>query len=184
METSKLICELIPPNDYNHRNGFTNEHLISKIPTEQLAEVESKLLEMLESSNDSLIGETLAAMNSTKSVELLKRKIDLSNTPFNKITWASFIVMINGHDEHLNNLALKEFEKIDPSLETLELFYILRRFNDERITERIRSFVNDDDYLVAYNSRRVLGISTTDLIQRERRRRKLMEDDKPWWKFW
>ena len=35
-----LLKELIPPSDYQHRNGFSNEHIILRLTENEKTEVE------------------------------------------------------------------------------------------------------------------------------------------------
>jgi hypothetical protein len=54
-------------------------------------------------------------------------------------------------------------------------------FDDKRINEKIETYINDKDYLVAYNARTSLGQDTKELIEKERLKN---TSHKPWWKFW
>lgn len=45
---NQLLKEIIPPDDYQHRNGFSNEHIILSLIEKEKMEVEKNLIEMLE----------------------------------------------------------------------------------------------------------------------------------------
>ncbi|TXK71252.1 HEAT repeat domain-containing protein [Mesonia sp. HuA40] len=81
----QLIKELIPPNDYQHRNGFSNEHIVLSLTEKEKLEVESTLIEMLEDKEDDLIGETLTIMKSTDSLPTLQKRLNLTNSSTMKI---------------------------------------------------------------------------------------------------
>jgi len=75
METvEKLIDQIIPyPDDYSHRNGFSNEHIIDKLNADEKLEVEKGLIDKItEHPEDLLIVETLAYMKSTRSIPALR----------------------------------------------------------------------------------------------------------------
>ena len=72
----RLLKELIPPNNYQCRNGFSNEHIILSLSENEKVEVERNLIELLGETNDELIGETLAIMNSTDSLPTMKQRLD------------------------------------------------------------------------------------------------------------
>jgi hypothetical protein len=55
----KLINEIIPPDDYQHRNGFSDEHLIDKLNVEERKVIENELIKRLEKATDMLVVETL-----------------------------------------------------------------------------------------------------------------------------
>lgn len=175
----QLLKEIIPPEDYQHRNGFGNEHIILSLSETEKTEVEKRLIEMLEKKNDTLIGETLAIMKSKNSLSALKRRLELTKNSSPKIMWASFINEIKGGDEEMKNIALNEFENVTEKYTKILTFHYLSRFRDTRINEKIQRYINDKDYLIAYNARTSIGIDTKDLIERERAKRK-----SNWWQFW
>jgi hypothetical protein len=176
----ELLKEIIPPNDYQHRNGFGNEDIILSLSETEKTEVEKRLIEMLEKKDDTLIGETLAIMKSENSLQALKRRLELTKNSSPKIMWASFINEIKGGDEEMKNIALNEFENVTEKYTQIQAFQYLSRFRDVRINKKIQSYINHKDYLIAYNARTSIGIETKDLIERERTRNKV----KKWWQFW
>jgi len=86
-----IIEELIPPADYQHRNGFSNEHLVLNLTVQNKQEVEKRLIKMLETKDDELIGETLAILKSTDSLSSLNKRLNSAKSGTSKIIWASFI---------------------------------------------------------------------------------------------
>lgn len=178
-DINQLLKEIIPPSDYQHRNGFSSEHIILSLSEAEKVEVEQSLIEMLKKNDDILIGETLVIMKSENSLQALKRRLELTKNASSKIMWASFINEIKGGDEEMKNIALNEFENVTEKYTKILIFHYLSRFKDTRIKEKIKSYINDKDYLIAYNARTSIGISNKDVIERER------EKNKPkWWQLW
>jgi hypothetical protein len=178
-DINQLLKEIIPPADYQHRNGFSNEHIILSLSEIEKVEVEQDLIEMLKKNDDTLIGETLAIMKSENSLQSLKKRLGSTKNASSKIIWASFINEIKGGDEEMKNIALNEFENVTEKYTLISTFYYLSSLNDPRIKEKIRTYINHKDYLIAYNARTSIGIETKDLIARERNKNK-----SKWWQFW
>ncbi|KAF2327388.1 hypothetical protein [Flavobacterium daemonense] len=178
-EIKQLLKEIIPPADYQHRNGFSNEHIILSLSEVEKVEVERNLIERLKKNDDILIGETLAIMKSENSLQALKKKLESTKRASTRIIWASYINEIKGGDEEMKNIALNEFGNVTEKYTLLSTFHYLSRLNDPRIKEKIRSYINHKDYLIAYNARTSIGIDTKDLIEREREKNK-----SKWWQFW
>ena len=180
-----LLKEIIPPDDYQHRNGFSNENIILSLSEVEKIEVEHNLIEMLKKKDDILIGETLAIMKSKNSLEALKKRLESSKNSSSKIIWASFINEIKGGDEEMKNIALTEFDNVTEKYTLIFIFHYLSNFNDSRINEKIRTYINHRDYLTAYNARTSIGIDTKEIIEREREREKGKGKGKSkWWQFW
>ena len=176
----QLLKEIIPPEDYQHRNGFDNEHIILSLSEKEKVEVEERLIEMLKQKDDILIGETLSIMKSKNSLEQLRERLELTKKSASKIIWASFINEIENGNEEMKSIALNEFENVTEKYTLISTFHYLSRFQDSRIKEKVLSFINHKDYLIAYNARASLGMETKELIQKELAKNKM----KKWWKFW
>jgi len=147
--------KLIPPNNYIHRDGFTNYHIIDSLSEEEKSEVEKELIEMLKNSEDWLIGDTLSYMKSEDSIPILREKLEKAKKPNSKVLWANAIFKINNNPEMVD-IALEEFQKIDDKYELIAMFYVLTEFRDSRINKIIENYHNHGDYLIAYNAQRVL----------------------------
>ena len=177
-DINELLNEIIPPNDYQNRNGFGNENIIASLSDSEKLEVEKRLIQMLNKNDDTLIGETLMILKSKTSLPILRERLERAKKSSEKIIWASFINEINSGDDEMKNIALKEFDNVTEKYTLLSIFHYLARFNDSRIKEKILSFTDHNDYLIAYNARTSIGIDIKDLITREKRKRKR------WWQFW
>ena len=186
-DINQLLKEIIPPSDYQHRNGFSNEHIILSLSEAEKMKVEQSLIEMLNNNGDTLIGETLAIIKSKKSLQALKRRLELTKNSSSKIMWASFINEIKGGDEEMKKIALSEFENVTEKYTKILIFHYLSRFKDARIKEKIQSYINDTDYLIAYNARTSIGIDTKEIIEREREKKVISVNNNrkmKWWQFW
>ncbi|TXE15336.1 hypothetical protein ES731_15440 [Psychroflexus gondwanensis] len=177
-----LLKELIPPSDYQHRNGFSNEHVVLSLTENEKTEVERNLIEMLEKKEDDLIGETLTIMKSTDSLSTMRKRLNLSQSPTMKIIWASYINQIKSGDEEMKEIALNEFDKVSEKYSIIGIFHHLAKFCDSRINDKIRNYINDKDYLIAYNARTSLGIDTAEIINREQIKNGI--GIKKWWEIW
>lgn len=176
-----LLNEIIPPSDYQHRNGFSNDHIIDSLNASEKTTVEIELIKLLEQSDDTLIGDTLAYMGSADSLPILQNKLNASQNPNSKILWANFIFRIKHGDNKMKDIAFDEFQKVSGKYNLIPLFHTLASFRDPRINDIIKGYQDDKDYLIAYNARTALGRDTKELIARERSKNKC---NKPWWKFW
>jgi hypothetical protein len=176
---NEILKKLIPPADYQHRNGFSNESIILNLDESEKKEVEKQLISMLELNDDDLIGETLVIMKSISALPNLRIRLDLAKSPASRILWASYINELKGRDEEMIKIALLEFEKITEKYTRIGIFHCLSRFQDSRINEKIRKFINHEDYLTAYNARTSLGLDPKEIIERDRSKNK-----RKWWEFW
>jgi hypothetical protein len=175
-----LLKELIPPSDYQHRNGFSNEHIVLSLSKNEKTEVERNLIEMLEKKEDDLIGETLTIMKSFNSIPTLKKRLSLSKSSTMKIIWASYINEIKSGDEEMKEIALAEFDNVSGKYSLIGIFHHLAKFSDSRINDKVRNYINHKDYLTAYNARTSLGIDTTEIIKREQ----IKNETRKWWEIW
>ena len=77
MNIDKLINEVIPPKDYQHRNGFNNIPIIDELTANEKQLLEEALIRKLQSEAakeiDTLIVETLAYLKSVASLPILKK---------------------------------------------------------------------------------------------------------------
>jgi hypothetical protein len=161
----KLIDEIIPyPADYSHRNGFSNNHIIDNLSGHEKNEVENALISKLsEHPKDLLIVETLAYLKSTKSIPALKILLENSSNGMEKLIIASSMFEIN-KDYDLVDIAISAFRQLDNKQDAyyvfnlINAFYHLAKFNNPIIMDIIKEYIDHKEYLVSYNSKRVLGL--------------------------
>ncbi len=115
MEIEELIEEIIPPSDYQHRNGFSNEPIIDKLTSKEKALVEDELICLLSKEAgkriDNLIVETLAYLKSEKSLPFLKKLLEGEVSDMAKLILAISIFEING-EKDMPSVAISSFKKI------------------------------------------------------------------------
>jgi hypothetical protein len=153
----ELIDKIIPPVDYQHRNGFSNDNIIDKLSDEDKNNVELELVNLLSKYNgDTLIVETLAYMNSHKSLDSLYKILNSVNTASDKIIIASSIYKIS-QDKAMVDIALNAIKTITDKNSLISLFYYLTNMQSNVLNEYIAQFKSDSDYLLSYNAKRALG---------------------------
>ena len=75
-DINRILNDIIPPNDYQNRNGFGNENILASLTDSERLEVEKRLIEMLKKNDDTLIGETLMILKSKNSLPTLRAKLE------------------------------------------------------------------------------------------------------------
>src|SRR5437016_4210223 len=104
MDIGKLISEIIPPSDYQHRNGFSNIDLIDKLGVQERLQVEDSLIYKLlfesdpKKGIDPLIIETLGYLKSEKSISILKELLANSGNEMEKLIIATSIYEITSEE--------------------------------------------------------------------------------------
>lgn len=99
MEFEKKVDRLIPPMDYQSRNGFSNIHLINELTDSEKEDLECILIEKIlytdDDKIDALIVETLAYLKSKKALPILRDKLIKSSDDMCKLIIASSIYDID-----------------------------------------------------------------------------------------
>lgn len=152
----KLLVSIIPPDDYLHRNGFSNAHIIDKLDERQRVLIEDVLLNELSNKHDMLIVETLAYMKSSKSVPILTDLLEKCSDAMCQIIVASSIFEIN-HDNKMISISSNAFENLDSVYQKISAFYYLKKINSKITDGIIEEYTTHSDYLLSYNAKRVLG---------------------------
>jgi hypothetical protein len=156
IDVNKILSEIIPPDDYQHRNGFSNEHLIDKLSDEEKFKVEAELINMLQRKTDMLIVETLGYMKSEKSLSVLYELLESLNDKMSKIITAISIFEIN-RDQKMIETATVSFKTIKDKFQLISAFHYLVRFQNPEISRLIEEYTTNSDYLISYNAKQVLG---------------------------
>ncbi|ALM08242.1 hypothetical protein SB49_10840 [Sediminicola sp. YIK13] len=153
-----LISKIIPPDSREEREGFTNDEIISALTSEEHKAVEIRLIQMLDKKADLLIGQTLVKMESVNSLSTLLKRLELKNSPFERIIWAGLINNLKMGDPEMEKIAFEEFEKLE-FIYAIQggIFLDLIKFDSPRINCRIELFVNHKYDLVAHHAKMVLN---------------------------
>jgi hypothetical protein len=167
MDIERLIGEIIPPSDYQYRNGFNNIPIINKLTDDEKKQVEdilvNKLSDKANKEVDTLIVETLAYLKSRKSLPVLKDLLKHSSNEVVKLRIATSIFEIN-QDNDMVDIAINSFKKLDNNndpyyvYKLTSAFFYLIKFNKPEVNELIKKYINHKDFLLSYNAKRVLGM--------------------------
>jgi len=159
MDISELYAKIIPPLDYQHRNGVTTHHLIDKLSDEEKKEVEKKLIEdvsIIPRGVDDLIVENLVHLKSKDAVPALRGLLDkISDT---ERVWIASAIYAIDQDNSMIQVALQSFRTIERPNEFISLFRYLAEFKHPDTDEELRKYLTHKDELVRYNARVKLGL--------------------------
>lgn len=155
MDIEKIMGEIIPPNDRQHREGFNNIPLIEKLTSTEKIKVENKLVDQLikpDDSVDSLIVETLAYLRSEKAIPILYNK--LTNDYDNKLTKLILAISVYevNMDSNMINIAINSVETMD-KWDLIFAFYYLSKFQSPLTNSTIKKYINHKDFLISSNAR-------------------------------
>ncbi len=162
MDIQDILRRVIPPNTRDYREGFQNNQIIDQLNDLEKSALETALIAMLPVTKDPLIIETLAYMKSSNALPALYDK--LVTLPDMNLTTAVCIFEINA-DSAMIDVALDAARKIasrtDPyrKFSLIYIFFPLSKFKHQKINAFIEQFINDDDFLIAYNAKRFLGLT-------------------------
>jgi hypothetical protein len=168
MNIDKLVNEVIPPSDYQHRNGFNNIPIINKLTKKEKQLLENALIEklLLELDNkipDTLIVETLAYLKSRASLSMLKKILENCGDVMIKLKVATSIFEID-QDVKMVDVALNSVNQMDNKKDAYYIyklssaFYYLAKFKNERTKQFIEEYTSHPEYLIAYNAKQALSM--------------------------
>ena len=162
MDINKIISEIIPPDDYQHRNGFSNEHLIDKLSEDEKFKVETELINLLKKTPDMLIVDTLGYMKSERALPVLYELVEKAGEGMAKLILASSIYGINKNKE-LVEIAITSFRGLEKPKDAyyiysvIPAFYYLAKFHEPEIEKLIEEYTKHSEYLISYKAKQALG---------------------------
>lgn len=166
MNIDKLVNEVIPPSDYQHRNGFNNIPIIDELTEEEKQLLEKALIQKLQSEAekeiDTLIVETLAYLKSIASLPVLYNLLEISKVDIVKLEIATAIFEIN-QDTKMIDIAIGSFKEIDKIKDAYHVyaisgaFYYLAKFKNEKTKQLLKEYTSHPEYLISYNAKQALG---------------------------
>lgn len=156
MDIHTIMSDIIPPDDYQNRNGFSNVHIIDNLNDLERVLVEDTLIVMLLNKADMLVVETLAYMKSLKSIPSLINLLNQCSDPIGRIIIATSIFEIN-HDSKMITVSIDAFKNLSDLYQKINAFYYLRKFKDSLTDEIIKEYIVHPNYLLAYNAKQALG---------------------------
>jgi len=166
MEFEKKVDRLIPPMDYQSRNGFSNIHLINELTDSEKEDLECILIEKIlytdDDKIDALIVETLAYLKSKKALPILRDKLIKSSDDMCKLIIASSIYDIDKKNIDMIDIAISLVRKIDNINDAYYVYKLaftfsyLAKFEVSKINDVIKEYTKHKEYLVSYNAERFL----------------------------
>lgn len=167
MDINKLVNEVIPPSDYQHRNGFNNIPIIDGLTENNKHLLEKALIQKLQSEAkleiDILIIDTLAYLKFVTSLPILKKLLGVCNDIVAKLRVATAIFEIN-KDTEMINIAISIVKEMDNKKDAYYVyklasaFYCLARFKNEKTNQLIEKYTSHPEFLVSYNAKQALGV--------------------------
>jgi len=165
MYIDKLVNEVIPPCDYQHRNGFNNIPIIDELTENEKQLLEKALIQKLQSEAekeiDTLIVDTLAYLKSDKSIPVLKNLLEECNIIDIKLSLATSIFEIN-QDAEMVDIAVGLVKEMDNKKDAYYVymlssaFYYLAKFKNEKTQQLLKEYSSHPEYLISYNAKQAL----------------------------
>lgn len=156
MSIDKLIADIIPPDDFQHRNGFSNTHIIDKLNSQERELLEEVLINSLLNKVDMLVVETLAYMKSARSLPVFMDLLEQTSDTMCKIVVATSIFEIN-HDDRMIVICIDAFEHLSNIYQKISAFYYLQKFQNEATDAIIEEYTKHSDFLLSYNAKQALN---------------------------
>lgn len=157
--------EYLHANTWAQRKDGVPLNLLDNLTAAELKLAEAELIKAANA------GDTwpIIGLGHIKSAAALPKLYDLlAATSKNiKITVAHSIYQICADDE-MCNIALTETAKLVSWQELIDVLYLLPGFKDERVQKMLNDFRHHNDYLVAYNATRALGLPTENVVEKFR----------------
>lgn len=168
MNIDKLVNEIIPPSDYQHRNGFNNIPIIDELKEEEKQLLEKALIQKLvaEIENkfpDTLVVETLAYLKSYSSIQILNRLLNKCDDFIIKLCIATSIFEINQNEEMID-IAINSTKQLDNKksgyyvYNLSSAFYYLAKFKNKKTRALIEEYTSRPENLLSYNAKQALKI--------------------------
>jgi len=159
MDISELYAKIIPPLDYQHRNGVTTHHLIDQLSDDEKKEVEKKLIEnvtIIPRGVDDLIVDNLVHLKAKESVPALRSMLDkVEDHDKIMIAWAIYAI---DQDNSMVQIAINSIRNIQNPYTLLHLFSYLAKFKLPETDEELRKHLTHKNEFVRYNASRYLGL--------------------------
>lgn len=152
MNLEELYKKIIPI-DYQEKKDFYNEDILDTLDEKQKSVIERMLIQDLTKKFDLLIIESLAYLKSKQSINVIENHLQESKDPFDKLIIAWCLYSLGKDPERMVNIAYKSFLLIENNNNKTYLFYYLAMFKNDKINDLIKSFFNDDDFLVSSNAK-------------------------------
>lgn len=165
MRIEERMNEIIPPSDYQHRDGFTNVAIIDSLTDLEKKQVEDaliyKLLYESEKNIDTLVVDTLVYLNSKKAVPILREMLRKSQSNFVNLVIASSIFQLD-QSEDMIDFAIESVKLMDSVADPYSIFNLadsfvyLVKFKNDAVKKLISDYVLHSSMVVSNNAKRAL----------------------------
>jgi len=165
MDIDKLVNEVIPPRDYQHRNGYNNIPIIDELKENEKQLLEKALIQKLQSEAekeiDTLIVDTLSYLKSVGSLQVLKNLLEVSNDIVIRLRIATVIFEIS-QDAEMVDIAVSLVKEMDNKKDAYYVykltsaFYYLAKFKNEKTEQLLKEYSSHPEYLISYNAKQAL----------------------------
>ena len=157
--------DFLNANTWAQRKDGVPLYLIDKLTPEERRIAEAELIKAVHPGDPwPIIG--LGFMKSSNSLPKLYKLLTNSSKNM-KVTIAHSIFQIC-KDSKMIDIALEETPEITNPTNLIDILYLLPDFNDERVNAMLNNFRDHQEYLVAYNAARALGLSTDEVVEKFR----------------
>lgn len=157
--------EFLNANTWSQRKDGVPLGLLDKLSAKELRIAERELIEAV-SLKDTWPVRGLGHIKSKNSLPKLYELLSESEKGM-KVTIAHSVFQICG-DREMIKIVLAEMPKITGQYELIDLLYLLKDFENEKINQMLDKFREHNKYLVAYNATQAMGLSTKKIVEKFR----------------
>jgi len=97
-------------------------------------------------------------MKSEKSIRIIEKRLDEVKEPFDKIIIAWCLYRLNKDKTRMVDVAYDNFLLVNDDYAKTSLFYYLGKFNEIKLNSLLKSYTDNKNILLAYNSKAALGL--------------------------
>lgn len=162
-----FLNEFLHANTWAQRKGGIPLDLLDKLSVEELKLAETALINAASLRDDRpIVG--LGHIKSKAALPILATLLSKSDGAM-KVKIAHAIFQIS-QDETMKDIVLETMPQLDSESGLIDALYYLPFFKDDRITALHRGYTRHNNYLVAYNATRYLGLPTDEVVESFRRK--------------
>jgi hypothetical protein len=164
----KFRKEFLEANSWAQRKDGVPLDLLDNLTSEELKVAEIELINVVSlKDNWPIVG--LGHIKSKDALPTLYGLLDKSKGSI-KVTIAHSIFQIC-QDNKMIEIVLETMPRITNQYVLIDVLYYLPDFKDKRITELHNNYRNHNEYLVAYNATRYLGLPTDEVVEKFREKK-------------
>ncbi|WP_027388647.1 hypothetical protein [Chryseobacterium gregarium] len=161
--------DFLEANTWAQRKDGIPLDLLDQLTREELKAAEAELIKAV-SLRDSWPTVGLGHIKSKSALPTLYDLLDKSKGAMSVIVAHSIFQICQ--DARMIETVLEAMPGITSEFELIDILYYLPDFNEIRIAELHCGYLNHNDYLVAYNAARSLGLPTDGIVEKFRNREK------------